>query len=139
MNSIDKQLIKRKLETINLIQKAYETLLNDGNITAFCEENNLNEKPMTELLNTDWSFIQLNDLCDDFYRLKLNSSIEELKLSTRPYNALKTAGYETVSDLIELTYTDLKAIKNLGANGINELIEQMNKYGFIGWLKKYGK
>lgn len=134
MNIVDKQLIKRKIETINLIQKAYEILLKDGDISTFCKENQLNEKALYDLLNIDWSFTKFNSPSDDYYRLKLNSTIEVINLSTRPYNALKTAGFNNVADLLELSYEDLKSIKNLGVNGINELIEQMNNYGFSGWF-----
>lgn len=134
MNIFDKQLIKRKIETIDLMQKAYQILLKDEDISTFCKENQLNEKVLYNLLNIDWSFTKFNSPSDDYYRLKLNSTIEDLNLSTRPYNALKTAGFNHVAELLEISYADLKSINNLGANGINELIKQMNHYGFSGWL-----
>ncbi|MCK5945763.1 MAG: DNA-directed RNA polymerase subunit alpha [Mycoplasmataceae bacterium] len=54
-------------------------------------------------------------------------SITSLDLSVRSYNCLKRAGYESIEDLSKLTKKDLKAINNLGAKSVEEIIEKLEE------------
>lgn len=57
-------------------------------------------------------------------------SIEELNLSMRSYNCLKKAGKQTVSDLLEMTATELSKIKNLGKKSLEEIVEKLKELGY---------
>lgn len=136
MNIIDKQIIQHKLNIITVLQEAYTLLLNDGDITKFCDDNDLNVNVLLDLLATDWSMALTNSPNEEILQIKLNSPIEELNLCTRTYNALKRANIHIVSQLLGLSLNDLNQIKSLGHKGINELILQMRRYGMTNWLKE---
>ena len=53
--------------------------------------------------------------------------IEDLQLSTRAYNCLKKAGIDTVGELTELTETDLRNVRNLGAKSLDEINETLRR------------
>lgn len=60
-----------------------------------------------------------------------NSSIEELALSVRSYNALRRANVTTLGDLIErLNEGGLKSIRNLGSKSFSEIQTKIMVYGF---------
>lgn len=66
-----------------------------------------------------------------FSQSACNSSIEELVLSVRSYNALRRANVSTLGDLIErLNEGCLKSIRNLGAKSYSEIQTKMLVYGF---------
>ena len=59
------------------------------------------------------------------------AGIEELNLSTRPYNSLKRAGCSTVGDVLRLVGEEgngLKGIRNLGAKSEREILDQIELY-----------
>ena len=56
----------------------------------------------------------------------LDSDIDVLDLSVRSYNSLKRANIKTVGDLLALSESDIKIIRNLGNKGIEEVIEKTN-------------
>lgn len=56
--------------------------------------------------------------------------IEKINLSVRCYNSLKRAGIQTLGDLKNLTYSDLDKIKGLNKKSINEIISNLEMYGF---------
>lgn len=58
------------------------------------------------------------------------TSIEELDLTARAYNCLKSAGVNKVSDIIKCTYEDLLKIRNLGRLSANEVVQKLADYGF---------
>lgn len=49
--------------------------------------------------------------------------IEEMDLSVRSFNCLKRAGMNTVADVLE--YGDLMDVRNLGKNGVTEILEKL--------------
>ncbi len=58
----------------------------------------------------------------------LNAGIEELNLSTRPYNSLKRADCHTVGDLMWIISSEedgLKRIRNLGVRSETEILTQL--------------
>jgi len=70
-----------------------------------------------------------------FYEAAQSSSnllelpLEEMNLTLRPYNCLKRAGVNTVADIIALTLDELSNVRNIGASGVTEILEKLNKLG----------
>ena len=60
----------------------------------------------------------------------LNMTIEELELSSRSYNCLKRAGYDTVEQLYEATEEEvLNKARNLGRKSLEEIIQKLSFLG----------
>lgn len=56
--------------------------------------------------------------------------VEELNLSTRAYNALKSAQIDSIGKLLSFSLQDLKKIKNFGQKSIQEVTDALeNTYG----------
>ena len=56
-------------------------------------------------------------------------SIDKIGLSTRAANALHRNNYHTLGDVLKLTETDLRGIKNLGTKSVDEILMIQKKYG----------
>lgn len=54
-------------------------------------------------------------------------SIEELDLSVRAYNALKSEGIHTTLELLDRTKNDIQNIKNLGRKSVDEIIDAVHR------------
>jgi len=48
-------------------------------------------------------------------------SVDELELSVRPSNCLKTANIRTIGDLVQKTESELLKTKNFGKKSLNEI------------------
>ncbi len=59
----------------------------------------------------------------------LNESVEELELSVRSANCLKTANIKTIGDLVRKTETDMLKYKNFGRKSLNEIKEILGGMG----------
>ncbi len=59
----------------------------------------------------------------------LNESVEELELSVRSANCLKTASIKTIGDLVRKTETDMLKYKNFGRKSLNEIKEILSGMG----------
>lgn len=55
--------------------------------------------------------------------------IDELDLSVRSYNCLKSANINTIGDLIEYDKDDLMKIKNFGKKSLTEISDKLSAYG----------
>jgi hypothetical protein len=55
--------------------------------------------------------------------------LEELNLSVRAYNCLKSAQINSVSDLVGLSYEDLLEIKNFGPASAEDVIKALDRIG----------
>ena len=87
------------------------------------------DEPTTEVKDT--TITQKKNHCkdensySDIYRLNSKDycsiNLEDIQLSNRTYNALKRSNVNTVGDLLNLTPTDLRAIKNFGINCVNDV------------------
>lgn len=55
--------------------------------------------------------------------------IEDLELSVRAYNCLKSAGINTVSELIQRTEPELLKTKNFGKRSLDEIKEVLSRHG----------
>ena len=60
----------------------------------------------------------------------LGKTIEELDLSLRSFNCLKRAGFNTVADIIKVSESELKTIKNFGKKSLTEVIDKIHELGF---------
>lgn len=66
-----------------------------------------------------------------FSKRDCDSTIEELALSVRSYNALRRANISTLGDLVEiLNKGGIKTIRNLGVKSFREIQTKMLVYGF---------
>lgn len=59
-------------------------------------------------------------------------TIKDLKLSVRATNSLINHGYKYASDLVGLTFYDLKAIQNMGTKTAHEVLERMEQISIKG-------
>jgi DNA-directed RNA polymerase alpha subunit len=59
----------------------------------------------------------------------LHQSVSALGLSVRVVNRLFAARVETVKMLVKLTEEDLRGVRNLGADGVAEILERLNVHG----------
>jgi DNA-directed RNA polymerase subunit alpha len=66
-----------------------------------------------------------NSVSEEEERLReiLNESVEELELSVRSANCLKTANIKTIGDLVKRTEADMLKYKNFGRKSLNEIKE----------------
>lgn len=60
---------------------------------------------------------------------ELAMTIEELDLSLRSFNCLKRAGFDRVGDIIKVSESELKTIKNFGKKSLTEVIEKLDELG----------
>lgn len=58
-------------------------------------------------------------------------TIEELNLSVRSFNCLKRSGLVTLADILELTVSDLKTIRNLGLKSVHEIQFVLKSIGYV--------
>ena len=59
----------------------------------------------------------------------LDKTIEELDLSVRSYNCLKSADIQTVKDLTERTEADMMKVRNLGTKSLDEIKLKLAELG----------
>ena len=63
---------------------------------------------------------------------KTNVLLEELNLSVRAYNCLKTAQVHSLEDLMQYSIKDLEKIKSFGQKSMVEVVNNLkNNYGII--------
>ena len=59
----------------------------------------------------------------------LEMSIDELELSVRSYNCLKSAGINTVEELTNKTSEDMMKVRNLGRKSLEEVLAKLKELG----------
>ena len=62
--------------------------------------------------------------------LRVDFLLEEIGLSIRSYNALKSAGYDYASQLIDITEKELLSLKNIGGNSADEILNRVKSLVF---------
>jgi len=64
-------------------------------------------------------------------KLPLTADIDRLypALSGRSRNVLKRSGCDTIADVLNCTITDLKAMRNMGRNSLEEIQKRFSVYG----------
>ena len=65
-------------------------------------------------------------------------TIDDLKLSCRPYNCLRNNNIETVAQLCDLTAAQLLRYKNLGVVSLREIRDELDRIGAVHrlWQKR---
>lgn len=58
-------------------------------------------------------------------------SIEELGFSSRTYNCLKRAGFNSLEDLSQASLDDYMKVRNLGRKSLNEVEVKLSEYGIV--------
>ena len=81
--------------------------------------------PINAVANHDPLQADVKDIC--------NTVIEDMDLSVRTYNCVKRAGYNTLGDLLTITYEQVYKIRNLGKRSLDELIDKVHGLGFRTW------
>jgi DNA-directed RNA polymerase alpha subunit len=81
----------------------------------FAYENPTRILNLIEMDITDW-----NDI-----------PIDNLKLTVRSTNCLKSEGIETVGQLIKCSYWDIYSIPNLGRKSVDEIVEVLMQKGLF--------
>lgn len=76
-------------------------------------ESAVEEKPKKESLST---------------QNYLNMTVEELELSGRALNCLKSAGINYVGELVQKTETELLKLRSFGKKSLDEILEKLQKY-----------
>lgn len=71
----------------------------------------------------------LNEKAEEQKKMNLFIPIEELDLTVRAYNALKSSGIHNLQELIENTKQQIEKIKNLGRKSVNEIIAKVHERG----------
>lgn len=69
------------------------------------------------------------------FNSNLLKNVEELDLSIRSYNCLKSANIKTVADIVQKTEEELLKTKNFGQKSLNELKEVLRSMGLSFGMK----
>ena len=71
----------------------------------------------------------VEEIVEDERDENLDKTIEELDLSLRSFNCLKRAGFDTLGDVIQVSESELKTIKNFGKKSLTEVIDKIHELG----------
>jgi len=66
----------------------------------------------------------------------LNMTIEELELSGRAYNCLKSAGINYVGELVKYTESELLKLRSFGKKTLDEIVEKLSQYNLRLGMKE---
>lgn len=79
-----------------------------------------------KMFESDSSMASMTDTTSNAPLYEASTKIEDLNLAIRAYNCLKRAGVNTLEDLTNMTWGELRAVRNLGRGGA-EHVEQILK------------
>lgn len=65
----------------------------------------------------------------------LNMTVEELELSGRALNCLKSAGINYVGELVQKTEAELLKIRSFGKKSLDEIVEKLSQYNLSLGMK----
>jgi DNA-directed RNA polymerase subunit alpha len=82
---------------------------------------NFEEEPMEEVEEVDEEKEKLKEL--------LNRSVEEMELSVRSSNCLKTANIKQIGELVQKTESEMLRYRNFGRKSLNEIKEILAEMG----------
>lgn len=85
------------------------------------------------LIDMDPNIKLLQTLNDEYVSNQVKNNlyipIEDLDLTVRAYNALKSSGILSTQELLEKDKHEIEKIKNLGRKSVNEIIEKIHERG----------
>ena len=106
----------------------------DGQIDPMSAFNNaLNAKQkQLSVFNSEWSMggEQYDALNDGKEMRDLLQKIETLNLSARSFNCLDRANIKYIGEIVLMTESELKEVKNLGKKSTDEIKEKMEEIGY---------
>ena len=109
----------------------YRTSDFEGDLRS-TEEGEVRWVAREKVVHMDLAYDMLNLLRvfeEDNLSEDLAMTIEELDLSLRSFNCLKRAGFDRVGDIIKVSESELKTIKNFGKKSLTEVIEKLDELG----------
>jgi DNA-directed RNA polymerase subunit alpha len=66
---------------------------------------------------------------------KLNRSVDEMELSVRSYNCLKSANIRTIGELVQKSESEMLKTKNFGRKSLNEIKDTLTEMGLSLGMK----
>ncbi len=74
--------------------------------------------------------ISIDSGTENLKRVSIDTPIESLGLSERPYQCLKRAKISTLGELLLKTPADLLAITNFGQKSVDEVVVKLDELGY---------
>ncbi len=94
------------------------------NLFISFDDKPVNDEPLVEVIEDQVKSVERERL-----RKILTTPVEELELSVRAYNCLKTANIKNLSELVSLQESELLKFRNFGRKSLAELAEVVANYG----------
>lgn len=108
----------------------------DGSITpdeALSQAAKILQEHISYFINisTDASSTKIDESYSEIARIReiLKTPIEDLELSVRSHNVLRSGNIQTLGDLVKLDIDQLMKFKNFGRKSLSELTEIVEEYG----------
>jgi len=106
------------------ISEASSTLIKHFEYLTFFKESESQNKENEENVTTEEESLNFDSIDENILK-----PIEDLELSVRAYNCLKSAGINTIAELIQKTENELLKTKNFGKRSLEEIKEVLTKMG----------
>ena len=112
--------------TINLNGREAKIVLPDDSKSTELE---MFKKVFSEIFDKEIAEAKTKETIQRRKHITLESDIACLDFSVRTFNCLMRAGIRTVKQLIELPYSELLKVRNLGRNSIDEVLNVCKEIG----------
>ncbi|GAB6184028.1 DNA-directed RNA polymerase subunit alpha [Thermodesulfovibrio hydrogeniphilus] len=110
-------------EASNILIRHFEYFTNLSEIQGLNKDSEETREEQTES-------VEIENLNETIFK-----PIEDLELSVRAYNCLKSAGINTVLELVQKTENELLKTKNFGKRSLDEIKEVLEKHGLTLGMK----
>ncbi len=117
-------------------EKIIFDIITDGQIgpveafTNALETMNRQLSVFNGVLDVDINITPIKRAADDGELKPFLQSVDALGLSARSYNSLDRAGIKYLGEMVLMTETEIKTIKNLGKKSLDEINECIEEQGF---------
>lgn len=112
-----------------------------NNAEALAEAAKIAKEFFIPLISFDESLVQTNSEATDYLNMRieklLDTPIEELELSVRSSNCLRSAGIENLRDLTAKSEADLSQTKNFGKKSLLEIKEKLKEWNLTLGMTDY--
>ncbi|MBQ5330260.1 MAG: hypothetical protein J6F31_03285 [Oscillospiraceae bacterium] len=142
------------LENLKLSNRAFNSLRRAGILTYrdlmlltpadLTDIQNLGEKSISEIISLQEEYLEnppativpneVDNIVEDYKVFEYNGmyfknyALEDTDLSSRPYNCLRNAGINTLSELLMLSDREIAGLQNLGKKSALEIKEMIKRY-----------
>lgn len=106
------------------ISEASNILIRHFEFLIFKSTDDLSLTPKEELYEGEGKTLIYENLNENIFK-----PIEDLELSVRAYNCLKSSGINIIAELIQRTESELLKTKNFGKRSLDEIKEVLAKHG----------